>query len=414
MGPTSSCGGRAIVELASPEAIYRMSEIPFSFAQLSPFLDSIYLPAGYFVVAGHLNINVGLAPKGLWLGAGQYVFTEEGALVGVQNIAYDARGNVPNSCGEAVHFQSQDLDRVGDDEFVRTPRGTGAEGLVFQLPPLHYRVTQGGVDLLGMPAITTTGQNGCQLERNERTSAVLDDLLVATEEHPGGAEKGSRNVVLALPDFAEIAGSSVLDCGGQTAAAITPLFGVGDRIVAQTHEYTAINPLDGEPFPQGCVDAGGIDLYELSGNKLVRVQSLEDPKDYIRVQAGQVSLLPRHIQGYAIDALDPSRVAIAFQTWTSGVINTYSLVDGEFTLEQSAEATTTIRELSLAGPYLARLDLVDKNNVLVEEDGVPLTVPPLPPDESGLEGVYTVSLSGSGTMLVGQRSQLALYRISCP
>src|SRR5690606_23407473 len=51
LGPTSGCGGRSIVELAAPEAIYRMSEIPFSFAQLTPFTRSVYLPAGFFVVA---------------------------------------------------------------------------------------------------------------------------------------------------------------------------------------------------------------------------------------------------------------------------------------------------------------------------------------------------------------------------
>lgn len=415
VGDPVGCGGSSVVELAQPEPVFLMSEIPFSGAQGPPFAHSMYLPAGYFVVAGALNINVGLNPSGQWLGGGQYVLTEHGELVGIQHIAYDARGAVPNGCGEGIHFQSPDMDRVGTSSFVRTPRGDDVQGSVFQLQPLHYDVTAGGVSLLGTPDIVVAGSNDCQLERNYRTTAVAAGAMVAVEEIPGGSTVGTRNVVLSLPGFEVVAEASVQDCNGNLVPAVTPLFGLGTYVVARTHEYTQTNPLDGQPFPQGCTDAGGIDLYALRDDSLSWVQNLQDPADYIRNEGGVVQILPLRVQDYTIDALDDERVAIAFYTWGDSEIQTRRLMDGQLALEASTSiGTATVQEISLAGPYLARVEQADNEQVKLQEDGVELAVPAPPRDPGGSAVVTTVELSAADTMLVGQRSQLALYRIECP
>jgi len=408
----AGCGGSSVVELASTDPIYTMDDIPFSFAQSAPFQDVHYLPAGYFVVAGDLNINVSVGSQGTWLGAGQYVFDEDGGFVGQQHIAYDARGQVPTACGEGVHFQSTSVDIVSASSFVRTPSSEATDGQVFELPPLLYDVSANGVSLQSKPTLTPTGNNDCQLERNYRNTAVVGDTALVIEESYGGPPEGDRNVMLSLPGFDEVGETTVVNCAGQPAPAVTPYLAVGDLVLARTHEYSDTNPVTGNTLP--CTDVGGLDLYAFQSSSLERVHRLFEPNEYIRESGGDVEITEPDVTVTAVDATNPRRVAIAVSTPEGQVVMIVSVANDGSVSERVVDIPGVVLggRVALSGPYLAAVTTT--GDLYLEEDGVELTVPAPPPDQNGIDNLFGIGLSASGTMLLGQRSQLALYRITCP
>jgi hypothetical protein len=439
--------------LVNRHPIYTWADAKFNHDHgVSPFRNIDYIPgsagSGYFAVVGEcadgLVARIGnqLVHQVELEDGGMYVFSESGQFIAKENVCRETA--TPRICYEGGGcYVNEDISLVGNGQFILD--AGGAEfGLTIHRSPLLYSVQGNNVSRENRlffwdwqnPVDPFTEKELLEFRHIAYANGIMVGYAKESLGHqpagvsgfPGAGPTEEKNIFFSVPEFQRLAEISVptrcetRSCTGSpsvTQEIYIPIFGIGEYFVTARPDSLHYNINVNPPY----------DVYRMS--------SRQELRDGERPEKVQTLDIDRTIANITRDATNPNRVMVSYLRGSDLHYTIYE--PGQAGLEDVGSGTLNVGQtapffnIALSGEYRAYTscekvgdnDIFDFRNLLscqlvVERNGQPLSVEPLPLNLFSGGSMPGVAISPSGYIMVaaynltgidGENGNLYLYKI---